>query len=175
MQSVWCVCVVQWLMFIQQHCFQQSLYLCWNVSRNKKILVSLLLPKWYALSTRLGMSPLIPALYIELGNSPMQNTTHLHRQASYQPQFPHLPTSTRFGDVKSTDRLITFGAKVSLPLTQSAPAITRDTTRLCWIVVTLWDCHINADAVRALSWIFFFMYFLLSDGESQECGGWVGN
>ena len=45
--------------------------------------------------------------YIELDNSPMQNTTHLDRQASYQSQFPRLPTFTRFGSVKSTDRLIT--------------------------------------------------------------------
>ena len=32
---------------------------------------------------------------------------HLHRQASYQSQFPCLPTSTRFGGVKSTEQLIT--------------------------------------------------------------------
>ena len=57
------------------------------------------------------------------------------------------------------------GAKASLPLTQSAPAVSHDTTRLCQIVVTLWDCHIHTDAVRALSWI-FSMYFLLSDGGS---------
>ena len=47
------------------------------------------------------LSPsLIPALYIELGN--------LHRQTSYQSQFPCLPTSIRFGGVKSTDQLITL-------------------------------------------------------------------
>ena len=40
-------------------------------------------------------------------------------------------------------------------------------TRLCWIDVNLWDCHIHADAVRALSWL-FFMYFFLSDGESSR-------
>ena len=57
-----------------------------------------------------------------------------------------------------------LGAKTSLPLTQSAPVVTHDTTRLCWIDITLWDCYIHANAVRALSWI-FFMYFLLSDGE----------
>ena len=36
---------------------------------------------------------LIPALYVELGYLPMQNITHLHRQASYQsvstPTHPH--------------------------------------------------------------------------------------
>ena len=30
-----------------------------------------------------------------------------------------------------------FGAEASLPLAQSAPAVTHDTTRFCWIVVTL--------------------------------------
>ena len=56
-----------------------------------------------------------------------------------------------------------FGAEASLPLTQSAPAVSHDTTRLCQIVVALWDCQIHAGAVRALSWI-FSMYFLLSNG-----------
>ena len=59
------------------------------------------------------------------------------------------------------------GAKASLPLAQSVPAVFHDTTTLCQIVVTLWDCHIHADAVRALSWI-FSMYFLLSDGRSPR-------
>ena len=58
-----------------------------------------------------------------------------------------------------------FGAEASLPLIQSAPAVSHDTTRLCQIVVAQWDCQIHADAVRALSWI-FSMYFLLSDGGS---------
>ena len=60
-----------------------------------------------------------------------------------------------------------FRAKASSPLTQSVPAVTHDTTRLCWIFITLWDFLINADAVRALSWI-YFMYFLLSNGESPR-------
>ena len=60
-----------------------------------------------------------------------------------------------------------FGAKASLPLTQSTPAVSHDTTRLCQIVVTLWDFQIHADAVRALSWI-FSMYFLFSDGGSPR-------
>ena len=34
-----------------------------------------------------------------------------------------------------------FGAKASLPLTQSSLAVTHDTTRLCWIDVTLCDWH----------------------------------
>ena len=58
-----------------------------------------------------------------------------------------------------------FEAEESLPLTQKTPAVTHNTTRLCWVVVTLWYCHIHADAVIALSGI-FLMYFLLSDGES---------
>ena len=60
-----------------------------------------------------------------------------------------------------------FGAEVSLPLAQSAPAVSHDTIRLCWIIVTLWNCHIHADAIRALSWI-FFMHFFLSDEEVQD-------
>ena len=60
-----------------------------------------------------------------------------------------------------------FRAEASLPLAQSAPAVSHNTTRLCQIVVTLWDCHIHADAVWALSWI-FSMYFLLSDGGSPR-------
>ena len=60
-----------------------------------------------------------------------------------------------------------FGAEASLPLTQSAPTVSHDTTRLCQIVVAQWDCQIHADAVRAYSWI-FSMYFLLSDGGSPR-------
>ena len=60
-----------------------------------------------------------------------------------------------------------FGAEASLPLTQSAPAVSHVTTRIFQIVVALWDCQINADALRALSRI-FSMYFLLSDGESPR-------
>ena len=56
------------------------------------------------------------------------------------------------------------GVEASLPLAQSAPAVSLDTTRLCQIVVTQWDLHIHADGVRALSLIFF----LLSDGESPR-------
>ena len=60
-----------------------------------------------------------------------------------------------------------FGAEASLPLTQSAPVVTHDTIRLCWIDITLWSCYIHADAVRVLPWV-FFMYFLLPDGESPK-------
>ena len=60
-----------------------------------------------------------------------------------------------------------FGAEASLPLAQSAPAVSHDTTRVCQILVALWDCQIHADAVRALSWI-FSMYILLSDGGSPR-------
>ena len=60
-----------------------------------------------------------------------------------------------------------FGTEASLPLTQSAPSVSHDTTRLCQIVVVLWDCQIHADAVRALSWN-FSMYFPLSDGGSPR-------
>ena len=60
-----------------------------------------------------------------------------------------------------------FGTEPSLPLAQSASAVSHDTTRLCQIIVTLWDFHIHTDAVRALSWI-FSIYFLLSDGGSPR-------
>ena len=60
-----------------------------------------------------------------------------------------------------------FRAESSLPLAQSTPAVTHDTTRLYSIGITLWDCHIHTDAVRVLSWI-LFMCFLLSDGESPK-------
>ena len=60
-----------------------------------------------------------------------------------------------------------FRAEASLPRTQSTPAVTHNTTKFCWIDITLWDCCIHADAVRALSWI-FFMYFLLSDGVNPR-------
>ena len=59
-----------------------------------------------------------------------------------------------------------FGAKTSLSLTQSAPAVPHDTTGLCFFV-TLLERHIHADAVKALFWI-FFISFLLSYGESPR-------
>ena len=54
-----------------------------------------------------------------------------------------------------------FRAEASLSLAQITPAITHDTIRLCWIVITQWNCHIQADAVRALSWIFFYVFPLV--------------
>ena len=60
-----------------------------------------------------------------------------------------------------------FGVEASLPQAHSAPAVSHDTIRLCQSVVTLWDCHIRADTVRALSWI-FSMYRLFSDGGSPR-------
>ena len=69
------------------------------------------------------------------------------------------------------------GFRAEVPLAQSAPAVSRDTTRLCQIVVILWDCHIHADAVRDLSWIFsmYFHVWWRKFNISQENGGWVGN
>ena len=74
-----------------------------------------------------------------------------------------LPTKPSSDDVSGFRHGL--GAESSLPLAPSSPAVSHDTTRFCQIVVTLWDCHIHADAVRALSRI-FSMYFLLSDGRS---------
>ena len=48
-----------------------------------------------------------------------------------------------------------FGAEASLPLTQSAPAVSHNTTRLYWMVFNLYKCHIHSDPVTALFWIFF--------------------
>ena len=41
-----------------------------------------------------------------------------------------------------------FVAEGSCLQTKNASVVTHNTTRLCWIYVTLWDCHIYADAVR---------------------------
>ena len=68
---------------------------------------------------------------------------------------------------QSLHQMTTFQAEAPLPLIQNAPAVTHDTIRLCKIDVTLWNCYIHADAVRALSWI-LLMHFLLSDGESPR-------
>ena len=73
-------------------------------------------------------------------------------------------TATKFSSDDDSGFGHGFGAEASLLLTQSAPAVTHDTTRLCWIDISQWDCHIHTDVVRALSWI-VFMYFPLSDGE----------
>ena len=61
-----------------------------------------------------------------------------------------------------------FGAEASLPLPQSVLAVTQNTTTFWWINVIQWDCYIPVDAVKALSWNFFFMIFLLSVGESPR-------
>ena len=97
--------------------------LCSNVSRNKKKIpfLSYYRSDSHSLHLLECLFPsLIPALYIELSNSPMQNTMHLHRQASYQSEFPHLPNSTHFGGIKSTDQLFTHSKNLSqLELLQS--------------------------------------------------------
>ena len=69
-----------------------------------------------------------------------------------------------------------FEAESALPQVLWTPTVTHGTTRLCWIVITLWDCYSYADAVRALSWIFFYVFLLVWLRKSkiiQECGGWV--
>ena len=48
-----------------------------------------------------------------------------------------------------------FEAEASLPLTQGAPAVSHNTTRLYWMVFNLYECHIRSDAVTALFWIFY--------------------
>ena len=61
-----------------------------------------------------------------------------------------------------------FEVKASLPQTLSDPPVTHNTTKLCWIIITQWDCHIHTDTVIAFLGSFFFIYFLLSDGESPR-------
>ena len=71
-----------------------------------------------------------------------------------------------------------FGTEASLPLTLCTSVVTHNTTRPYWIGVTQWDCHIHTDAVRALSWIFFYIFPLVwwwKSKISQEYGGGVGN
>ena len=58
-----------------------------------------------------------------------------------------------------------FGAEASLPLTQGAPAVSHNTTRLYWMVFNLYECHIRSDAVTVLFWI-FFIYSLFFAGVS---------
>ena len=56
-----------------------------------------------------------------------------------------------------------FGAETSLPLTQGAPAVSHNTTRLYWMVFNLYECHIRSDAVTALFWIFFIYSLFFAD------------
>ena len=72
-----------------------------------------------------------------------------------------------------------FGAEVSLPLTQSAPAWPHDTTRLRWFVVTKWECHINTDTFWDIFFIFYhfiipFVWRWKSE-INQVCGRWIDN
>ena len=60
-----------------------------------------------------------------------------------------------------------FGSKASLPLTQGAPAVFHNITRLYWMVFNLHECHIHSDAVIVLFWI-FFIYSLFFAGESSS-------
>ena len=58
-----------------------------------------------------------------------------------------------------------FGAEASLLLTQGAPAVSHNTTRLYWMVFNLYECHIHSDAITVLFWI-FFIYSLFFAGVS---------
>ena len=71
-----------------------------------------------------------------------------------------------------------FGAEASLPLTQGAPAVSHNITRLYWMVFNLYVCHICSDAVTVLFWI-FFIYSLFFAGVSpilvKKCRGCIRN
>ena len=93
------------------------------------------------------------SLSIELGNSPMQNTSHLHRQASYQSQFPCL--SICFGGVKTTNRLITCPPDIKI-----TKLLSLREGHICLVTVsaytqlarlTYWDDHTGANSL-ALRW-----------------------
>ena len=100
---------------------------CWNVSQKKKKKKSPSLS--YSRSDAHSLH-LLESLLLELGNSPMQNTMHLHKQTSYQSQFLHLPTSTRFGGVKSIDWPTLYRC-------ETRPALKRDKKKKKkWF-----DCH----------------------------------
>ena len=60
-----------------------------------------------------------------------------------------------------------FEAEASLPLTQAAPAVSHNTTRLYWMVFNLYECHMRSDAGLSLFWI-FFIYSLFFTGESPS-------
>ena len=60
-----------------------------------------------------------------------------------------------------------FEAEASLPLTQGAPAVSHNTTRLYWMVFDLYECHIRSNAVRVFFWI-FFIYSLFFASESPS-------
>ena len=85
----------------------------------------------------------------------MQNTMHLHRQASYQLQFPCLPLSTRFRGVKSTDQIITRppDSKITKLLNSRWGCVCLVTvsayTQLAHL--TYWDDHTGANTL-ALRW-----------------------
>ena len=55
-----------------------------------------------------------------------------------------------------------FGPEASLPLTQGAPAVSHNITKLYWMVFNLYECHICSDAVTALFWIFFIYSFFFA-------------
>ena len=44
-----------------------------------------------------------------------------------------------------------FWAEASLPVTQGAPAVSHNTTRLIWMVFALYECHIHSDVVKGES------------------------
>ena len=78
------------------------------MSQNKKSHLSPTAIAMCSLHLSECLSPsLIPALYIELGDSPMQNTPCICIDKPATNQFSHLLISTRFGGVKLTNGLIT--------------------------------------------------------------------
>ena len=53
-----------------------------------------------------------------------------------------------------------FGAEATLALTHNDPAVVKDTTNFVRLS-SQWDCHIHADVVRALSWVFSYVFPLV--------------
>ena len=54
-----------------------------------------------------------------------------------------------------------FGTEASLPLTQGAPAVSHNTTRLYWMWFNQYEGQMRSDAVTVLFWIFFYIFPLL--------------
>ena len=59
-----------------------------------------------------------------------------------------------------------FGAEASLPLTQGAPAVSHNTTRLYWMVFNLYESHIRFRCSYSLVLNLFFIYSLFFAGVS---------
>ena len=71
-----------------------------------------------------------------------------------------------------------FRGRRIITITQGAPTVSHNTTKLYWMVFNMYECHIRSDAVTALFWIFFYIFPLLCWFNSDfgwKCRGRVRN